>query len=124
VNVQYIDNKETGKPEYAVVPIKDFERLLEAWEMLEDIRDFDTAMGEIMAGEELVPLEVVDAVLGGENPIKVWRHYRRLTQEDLAKKAGITKGYLSQIERGKRVGTADKLSGIANALNLTIDDLI
>ena len=54
-----------------------------------------------------------------ENPIKVWREYRELTQQQLAEIAGISKPYLSQIETGKRIGTAEILSAIAKALDVS-----
>jgi hypothetical protein len=51
-------------------------------EMEQDVRDFDAAMKDIEQGEELVPSEVVYAILDGENPIRVWREYRGYTQDE------------------------------------------
>ena len=99
--------------------------LIEQAEMLEDIRDFDRISAAIESGEEeLIPSEVVYAILDGENPIKVWREYRGLTQQQLADAAEISKPYLSQIETGKRKGTTDILSAIAKALNVSLDDVV
>jgi hypothetical protein len=53
-------------------------------EMLEDIHDYDAAVQALKDGEELVPSEVVYALLEGANPIRVWREYRGLTQGALA----------------------------------------
>lgn len=39
--------------------------------MSQNIRDYDEAKKAIEEGEELVPSEVVYAILDGENPIKV-----------------------------------------------------
>jgi len=98
---------------------------VEKAEMLEDIRDYDAAKAAIERGEEeLIPSEVVFAILDGENPIKVWREFRVLTQQQLAEAVGISKPYLSQIETGKRRGTAEVLATIANALNVSIDELV
>ena len=124
MNVQYLNDQKSGKRTYAVVPIDVFEQLLRDSEMLENIKDFDIAVAEIEAGEELVPSEVADAILDGEHPIKVWRKHRNLTLDQVAKEAGITKEYLSQIENGKRNGSARVLSSIANILGLTADDII
>lgn len=63
--------------------------------MLADVRDYDAAMERIAAGEELVPAEVVYALLDGGNPIRVWREYRGLNQVRLAAKVGISASYLS-----------------------------
>jgi transcriptional regulator with XRE-family HTH domain len=98
-----------GKPEWAVLPYEEYLQLLDQSELLEDIRDFDTINAAIdRREEELIPAEVVYAILDGENPIKVWREYRELTQQQLADTAGISKPYLSQIETGKRKGTLAK----------------
>ena len=87
-------------------------------EDLQDILDYHAAALAIERGEdELIPAEVVYAILDGKNPIKVWREYRGLTQQQLADKAGISKPYLSQIETGKRTGTTEILSAIAKSLD-------
>jgi len=122
-SVQLIERD--GRPEWAVLPYEDYLRLVEDAEMLEDIRDYDRLMAEIAAGEqELIPGEVVFALLDGENPIKVWREHRRLTQQQLAAAAGITAPYLSQLERNRRVGTVEVLAAVARALAVSLDDLV
>lgn len=122
MNVQIIERD--GNPEWAVIPYKEYLHLIEEAEMLQDIRDYDLAIEAIEQGEELIPSEVTYAILDGENPIRVWRKNRGLTQQQLSEAAGISKPYLSQIESGKRTGTTEVLSAIANALNLTIDDVV
>jgi DNA-binding XRE family transcriptional regulator len=113
-----------GKPEWAVLPYEEYLRLIEQAELLEDIRDFDEINATIERGEEeLIPAEVVNAILDGRNPIKVWREHRNLTQHQLADMAGISKPYLSQLETGKRTGTTEVLSGIAKALNVSLEQV-
>jgi len=122
-NIQLIERD--GKPEWAVLPYEEYLKLLEQSEMLEDIRDYDAAKAAIERGEdELIPAEVVFAILDGENPIKVWREYRGLTQQQLADKVKISKPYLSQIETGKRTGKTEILSAIAKALDVSLDEVI
>ena len=114
-----------GKPEWAVLPYEEYLQLIEQAELLEDIRDFDTISAAIERGEEeLIPSEVVYAILDGENPIKVWREYRGLTQQQLAGKVKISKPYLSQIETGKRTGTTEILSAIAKALDVSLEEVV
>jgi len=114
-----------GKPEWAVLPYEEYLQLLDQSELLEDIRDFDIINAAIdRREEELIPAEVVYAILDGENPIKVWREYRELTQQQLADTAGISKPYLSQIETGKRTGTTEILSAIAKALDVSLEEVI
>lgn len=93
--------------------------------MLHDIRDFDATMATLEHGEdELIPSKLVYAIADGANPIKVWREYRGLTQNQLAQIAEISPPYLSQIETGKRTGTTEVLQSIAEALNLSLDDIV
>ena len=118
-------NERDGKPEWAVLPYEEYLQLLEQAEMLEDIRDYDAAKAALENGEdELIPAEVVFAILDVENPIKVWREYRGLTQQQLADKVKISKPYISQIETGKRTGTTEILSAIAKALDVSLDDVV
>lgn len=114
-----------GKPEWAVLPYDVYVQLAEEAEMLQDIRDYDSVKTAIEQGkEELIPSEVTFSLLDGENPIKVWRKYRGLTQQQLAEIVGISTPYLSQIETSKRTGTTEVLLAIAKALTVTLDDII
>ena len=122
MNLQIIEKD--GNPEWAVIPYKDYIRLVAEAEMLSDIRDYDAALEAIAQGEETVPAEVVYALLDGENPVRVWREHRGLSLGQLAKAAGISKPYLSQIETGKRRGTIEVLAAIARGLDLDLDDLV
>ncbi|MEW6173077.1 MAG: helix-turn-helix transcriptional regulator [Bacillota bacterium] len=113
-----------GKPEWAVIPYDNYLKLVEEAEMLQDIRDFDQVNAAVERGEEdLIPSEVTYAVFDGANPIRVWREYLGLTQQQLAETAGISTPYLSQIESGKRRGKTEVLIAIAKALNVTLDDI-
>ncbi len=93
-------------------------------EMLQDIQDYDEAVQAIINGEEIIPAHVPYAIIDGENPVKVWREYRGLTQPELAQAAGISASYLSQIEAGKREGSTAVLQAIARAMDLTLDDVV
>ena len=122
MNVQVL--AKDGKPEWAIIPFDQYEDLISSAEMLLDIQDYDQAKQRIADGEEMIPSEVVYALVDGQNRVRVWREYRGLTQQALADQAEISKPYLSQIESGKRTGTAAVLGRLAAALNLDIDDLI
>lgn len=114
-----------GKPEYAVVPIDIYRRLLEMAEDVEDVRAYDKAMRELQSGEdELLSSEMAERLMNGENPLRVWREYRGLTQETLAQAIGVGKSYISQIEAGKKPGSAKVLKALATALSLDVDDLL
>lgn len=113
-----------GKPEWAVLPYEEYLKLVEQAELLEDIRDFDEIRAAIDRGEqELIPAEVVNAILDGKTPIKVWREFRNLTQQQLSDRVGISKPYLSQLETGKRTGTTEVLAAIAKALDVSLEQV-
>ena len=76
------------------------------------------------ARRNLIPAEYVYRMLDGENRVTVWREFRGLSGKELAKAAGIAPSYLSNIETGKRDGTIGTMKKIAEALKVTIDDLV
>ena len=107
-----------------VLPESDYRALLEAVEDATDlaaVREFDRkfAAGE----EELLPLEMVDRILAGENRVRVWREHRGLSLKALAKAADVTPAYLSQVETGKRDGTVETYRKLAAALSVSLDEL-
>lgn len=122
MNVQVIEKN--GQIEWAVVPYAEYQKLLNAAEMLADIRAYDEAKAQLQTNEELIPSQVAYALLDGDNPIRVWREYRGFTQQQLADKAAISKPYLSQLESGKRNGTTEVLQAIAQALNVGLEDIV
>ncbi len=123
MSVQVIN--QNGKPEYAVLPYPDYLVLVEQAEMLNDIHSYDEAKKLIASGsEELIPASVVNALADGDNPIKVWREYRDLTQQKIAEEIGISVPFVSQLETGKRKASIDVLKKMALLLNVDIDDLV
>ena len=73
--------------------------------------------------EEQVPAGLVDRLLDGESPVKVWREHRGLSQRDLARAAGLSAGTIGEIEAGGRTPTLPAANAIASALDLGLDDL-
>ncbi|AGB44632.1 putative transcriptional regulator [Mesorhizobium australicum WSM2073] len=109
----------------AILPLADYESLVEAAEDVADIQTYDQIKQKITAGEEeLIPVAVVNRILDGENKIRVWREHRGISARDLAEKTEISAGYLSQIETGTRDGSFDTIKRIAAALNVSVDDLV
>ena len=120
MNVQILTSEE--KPTFAVIPYDDFVDILQKLEDLEDIRAADETKRRIVNGEETTPASVVYALLDGENPIRVWRDYRKLSQHELADAIGISKAHMLQIESGTRSGKQyyDKITSI---LDIDAEDL-
>ncbi len=117
--IQFIERD--GKREFAVIPIELYERLSAALEDADDAALFDAAH----AADDgfRIPAAVANAILDGEQAVKVWREHRGLTQDTLAGKAGISKAYLCQIETRKRVGALKTLRAIADALAISLNEL-
>lgn len=108
-----------------VLPEAEFVQLLDAVEDAEDAAAVHRFKQKLAAGEEeLIPAEYVYRMLDGENRVTVWREFRGLSGKELAKAAGIAPSYLSNIETGKRDGTIGTMKKIAEALKVTIDDLV
>ena len=91
-------------------------------DMLEDAAA--TAAWHRTRDQEAVPAAVVDRLLAGDNPIRVWREYRGMSLVALAAACEIGKGYLSQLETGQRQGPVATLKQLAQALRVDLDDLV
>lgn len=110
---------------FVVLPEAAYDVLVDAAEDGEDLAAIARFEERLAAGEEeLVPAAMVDRMLNGENPVRVWREYRGLTATALADKAGIAHSYVPQIETGRRDGTVDTYRRLAEALGVSIDDLV
>jgi len=123
--VQFI--KTAGGEELAILPKSEYERLakLLADEDVGTARIVRDARGKIAAGREvLLPKAVVDRLAGGENPIRVLREWRAMTQAEMVAAIGITQGYLSDLEAGKRKGPLALHQRISGALGVPIDLLL
>ena len=123
--VQFI--KTTGGEELAVLSKGEYERLvaLVGGEDAGTARVVRKARAAIAAGREIVlPKSVVDRLASGENPIRVLRAWQEMTQSELVVRVGITQGYLSDLEAGKRKGPVALHQKIARALGVPIDLLL
>ncbi len=123
MNVQIL--KKNGVPEYAVVPVVDFEKLVEDAEMLRDITAYDAAKKDITNGKaDFIPADMVRRMLLEEsNPIMEWRKHRGMTQASLAEKVGVQQAAIAQYEGGKREPAVKVLKKLAEALHVDLDDL-
>jgi DNA-binding XRE family transcriptional regulator len=110
----------TGE-EMVVLPKAEYDALLSQLDELKDDADdraiYDARKAELAAVPPL-PSEVSSAMLRGDRLLKALREWKGMTQSSLAKSTGISQGFLSDIESGKRVASADTLVRIANALEL------
>ena len=107
-----------GKPEFVVIPIEEWRRI-EA--TLEDRIDAAAVRAFLDHPTETFPDSVIAAILDGAHPVAAYRRYRGLTQAQLARAAGTSAVYLSQIERGGRRAGRTLLAKLAQALAVPVD---
>lgn len=110
--------------DFAVLPMSLFKKLVDDAEMLADVKAYDAAKARLESGEdELIPLELTKRRLAGESTAKIWREYRGLTQESLAKKSKVSRSMIAAIETKHKQGGITTLKKLARALNVDLDEL-
>jgi len=111
--------------ELIVLPRAEYEALLERAgddaEDADDVSIYDARKAEMAAGGGTLPPEVSAAILRGDSRLKAVRKWRDETQRHLEFKTGIGQGYLSDLESGRRTGTAETIAKLAKALNVPVE---
>ncbi|TPE47216.1 helix-turn-helix transcriptional regulator [Amaricoccus solimangrovi] len=103
----------------------EYDRLVALAEDAEDLRAVADFRARLEAGEEeLMPAEFADRILDGESPLRVWREYRGLSQAELARRSGINRVVIADVEAGRKGGSVATFKATAEALGVTIDDLV
>jgi DNA-binding XRE family transcriptional regulator len=123
--IQFI--KTTGGEELAILPKSEYERLaaLATDEDVGTARLVRKARAAVAEGNEvLLPKAVVDRLAAGKNPIRTLREWRDLTQLEIASRTDISQSYLSDLETGRRRGTAKALAKIAQVLKVPLELLV
>jgi DNA-binding XRE family transcriptional regulator len=118
-----------GGEELVILPRADYEALVAAARGREedddDVAVYDTRKAELAAGVDTrLPPDVSSAMLRGDSLLKAIRKWRDMTQLQLAFKTDIAQSYLSDIESGRRKGTAETLTLIASALDVPAEWLV
>jgi DNA-binding XRE family transcriptional regulator len=109
-----------GSPLFAVIPYHEYEHLLSLLEDREDMEAIEASKTDL---NEHFPLDMIEKIAGGKNPIKVFREYRRITQIELAKQVGVSRQYISQVERNQRLGNMKLFKKIAQILAVDLEDI-
>ncbi len=111
--------------ELVVLPRAEYEALLEradqGAEDADDVAIYDARKAELAAGGVVLPPEVSAAILRGETRLKAIRNWRNETQLHLSFKTDISQGYLSDLESGRRTGTSETITKLAQALNVPVE---
>lgn len=111
--------------EMVSIPVEEYKALVAAAGDLADLRAYDRARAALDRGEEeLIPAGYVKRMIAGERPLRVWRDYRGMTQDALAGASGVNRVQIANIEAGTKNGSVETLKKLADALGVTVDDLI
>lgn len=121
MTIQFV---EIAGQKMAMMPIAEYEKLVDLAEERADIAAAADAALRREADEEYLPSAMVDRLLAGENALRVWRRHRGMTLDALAAKAGTGKSHLSEIENGKAQGRPALWRALAEALAVTADDIL
>jgi len=97
----------------------------EAEEDRADVAAYDAASAEVAAGRDApLPAEVSAMLLRGASLVTAIRKWRGMKQTELAGRTGLSQGYLSDLESGRRKGATRSLEAVANALDVPANWLI
>jgi ribosome-binding protein aMBF1 (putative translation factor) len=108
-----------GKRAFVVLSVGQYELLIDALEDASDLAEM-----ERRRDEETVPEHVVSAIIDGENPVRVWRLYRGISQAELSRRAGYSPAYVSDIEKGRTEGSVRAFKAIARALDVDLEEVV
>ena len=98
-----------GKPAFAVIPWEQYQKLTR-----HDLDEIDV----------WIPHEVVKAnVISGASMIRAWREYFGMTQQELARRAGMTQPALARLEKSESKPRISTLKKIASAMDITLEQL-
>jgi DNA-binding XRE family transcriptional regulator len=111
--------------ELVVLPRAEYEALLARAdrdaEDADDVAIYDARKAELATGSGVLPPEVSAAILRGDSRLKAIRNWRGETQLHLTSATGISQGYLSDLESGRRTGTPETLAKLAQALHVPVE---
>lgn len=121
-----------GGEELVVLPRADYDALVAGAQAFGaddedavDIAVFDERMAELRSNRDAaLPAEVSKAMLRGATLVQALRKWRGVKQQDLAAKAELAQGYLSDIERGRGQGSREAREKIALALDVPREWLV
>jgi len=102
---------QNGKPSFAVIPWDEYQTLLR---------------NQVAADESDIwfPNQVVKANVRGDSLIKAWREHFKLTQAELADKAGMKQSALARLESSSSTPRKSTLAKLAEALGISVNQLI
>jgi len=124
--IQFQTLKTSAGEELVVISRAEFDRLCalaaEAEEDAVDIAAYDAAKAEFQTGGSIAfPTDLSALLLKHKSRLAAARKWRGLSQADLAAKVEIRQGFLSDLETGRRKGSAATIERLAAALDVPCD---
>ena len=121
INPKFIDTGSGG--EIVILTRAEYDELVaraeEAEEDAELAAIYDARMAQVMKRPDAtLPPEVSAFLLAGDRLLRALRRWRKMTQGELARRAGLAQGYVSDLESGRREGTSETLASLARALGV------
>lgn len=102
---------QNGKPAFAVIPWDEYQKLIYKQVKTDEL-------------DVWFPNEVVKANVRGDSLIKAWREYFKLTQTELAAKAGMKQSSLARLEKSTTSPRKSTLTKLAKAMEIEVEQLI
>src|SRR5450631_3517117 len=93
--------------EMVIIPRAEYEALLAAAhdEDQDDVAIYDARKAALSVSRNgTLPRSVGEAMLKGDSVLRALRRWRAMTQSELAAKADVGQGYLSDLENRRRAG--------------------
>lgn len=122
MNTPQIIKSPSGE-EMVVLSKQDYDALMraanEAAEDAADIAIYDARKSEFGEAKSF-PAELSMAILRGEGRLKAIRKWRGLSQSEVAKRTGITQGFLSDLENRRRKASLETAVKLAEILDVEI----
>src|SRR6266545_2479715 len=98
MSISYV--KTPGGEELAILPRAELEAILATAAHNKALAAYRSGRDPGLSGDEM------RALLAAPSPLAFWRRKRGLTQAALAKATGMAQNYVSDLETGKRTGSA------------------
>lgn len=94
-----------GKP-YVLVPLHDYREMTN------------------IDGNNDLPEDILNALTARqESPVRIMRKHLGMTQAELARRAGLSRPYLTEIETGKKDGSIRAMKALAEVLGVSVGTL-
>lgn len=100
-----------GKP-YVLIPLHDYRAAIQ--------KDIEKHAEKYFKLQKQRTSDVPDGI----HPVRYFRTQQKMTQAELAEKAGISRNYLTEIETGVKNGSVSAIKKLSEALGVSLDKLV